>query len=312
MHCVPARRLASLAVVGVLATAPACDRGPTGITNISPQRIAFLSYSPDPYSHAIYIARVDGTGEGRLSAVPVGGTGMAWSRDGERIAFMQQHLGKGAIFIVTLDTPGQVIIAGPPPRIPVDSFVGYVAPAWSADGTRLAFTASRFGRHELMVVNADGTGLVHVAGGPGISFHGPVWSPDGSRLAVVTNATGSEYAIHLMNPDGTGITSLRVAGGNLAWSPDGREIAYQASANGNIDIYALELSGGGIRRLTDHPESDRDPAWSPGGSKLAFASTREVASRIYTMNADGTGVLRLPTEHWNNFEPVWEPPRARP
>ena len=295
------RRL-GLVWLAVLLAAAGCDRNPT---EASPGRwIAFKSAFP---SNRFHVTREDGSGERQLEVVPAGATGLAWSSDGESIAFTFIHVGKNAIFIAAEDGPVTRIISGPPPSIPVDSFVGYVAPAWSPDGRRIAFGASRLGRHELMIINADGTGLTRIGGEAGISFFTPAWSPDGARIAVSTNVTGGEYSIHTMNPDGTAITSLGVNGGSPSWSPDGARIAYQARIDNNTDIYAMNADGSGVTRLTDHAETDFDPAWSPDGTTLAFASTRLTVSLIFTMNADGSGVTRLPTQLFNNFEPVWRP-----
>ncbi len=293
------------AAIFAVVTVAGCERNPTEPAPIS--RIAFRSYSPDPFTHSIYVTGVDGTGEARVQAAPPGAANLAWSPDGKQIAFALPHDRTTMLVLAPVDGPGARVIAGPPPWIPADSFAGYAAPAWSPDGRRIAFTASRLGRSELAMVAVNDLTITRIAGGPGISFHGAEWSPDGTRLAVITNATGGAFAIHTMNPDGTGMTSMGVNGSALSWSPDGTRIAYHARIEDNTDIYAINVNGGGITRITDHAADDSDPMWSPDGSMLAFASTRLTASHIFTMNADGSNVVQLPTTHWNNFEPVWVP-----
>src|SRR6266702_1791405 len=77
-------------------------------------------------------------------------------------------------------------------------------PAWSPDGTRLAFGSYRSGTVEIYVMNADGTGVVQLTTTWSTD---PIWSPDGSRIAFKAFADTSEE-IYVMNADGTGVTQL--------------------------------------------------------------------------------------------------------
>src|SRR5207237_1385985 len=68
------------------------------------------------------------------------------------------------------------------------------APAWSPDGSKIAFSSTRDGNHEIYVMNAtDGSGLVRLTNDALWDDH-PAWSPDGSKIAF------SKYsAIYVMN-----------------------------------------------------------------------------------------------------------------
>lgn len=63
-------------------------------------------------------------------------------------------------------------------------------PAWSPDGTRIAFASNRSGAIELWIMSATGTGLRQLTT-KGWNFD-PSWSPDGTRIAFVSTRTGSE------------------------------------------------------------------------------------------------------------------------
>lgn len=65
------------------------------------------------------------------------------------------------------------------------------------------------------------------------------------------------------------------------WSPDGRRIAFTSSRAGEFDLYVMNADGGGVERLTDHPEPDRDPSWAPDGRSLFFTSERDGRGGIY-------------------------------
>jgi len=105
--------------------------------------------------------------------------------------------------------------------------------------------------------------------------------------------------VDLVQLDSAGVRSLVpvVADGNEnldgAWSPDGTQIAFAATVDGNTDIYVADADGQGVRRVTDAPEADSEPAWSPDGGTIAFTSLRSGTAQLWAMNPDGTGLRQL-------------------
>ena len=78
----------------------------------------------------------------------------------------------------------------------------------------------------------------------------------------------------------TGGTAIQVthSPGEESWprfSPDGSEIAYTASYNGNQDVYVMPASGGLPTRVTYQSHADRMVEWHPDGNRILFASRRE-------------------------------------
>ena len=77
-------------------------------------------------------------------------------------------------------------------------------PAWSPDGTRIAFDSNREGTFEIYVMNANGTNprrLTRDGGGQ------PSWSPDGTRMAFI-GGPAKEADIYVMNADGSNAVNL--------------------------------------------------------------------------------------------------------
>ena len=65
---------------------------------------------------------------------------------------------------------------------------GAYDPAWSADSTRVAYTARAKGKHDVWMMNADGSGAVPATDGG--ACRAPCWSPDGQQIAYVSGETG--------------------------------------------------------------------------------------------------------------------------
>jgi serine/threonine protein kinase len=72
-----------------------------------------------------------------------------------------------------------------------------------------------------------------------------------------------------------------------ALSPDGRTVAITKTANGNQDIWLLDLSRQVLRRFTSHDAADLNAVWSPDGRRVAFTSTRSGAGALYVAAVGG-------------------------
>jgi len=181
---------------------------------------------------------------------------------------------------------------------------GGSGPAWSPDGTQIAFEL--YG--EIFVVGAVGGTPANLTNHPALDMS-PAWSPDGSRIAFASDRDG-QAELYLMNSDGSGpvrVTQGVGFVGQPAWSPDGARIAFVCEVeSGNPDICAVNADGTGLVRLTSDPFVDSGPAWSPDGGKLAFSSSRTGQFELYVMNPDGSGVTPVGGGIAGE-EPAWSP-----
>ncbi|WP_306601176.1 hypothetical protein [Geothrix sp. 21YS21S-2] len=187
-----------------------------------------------------------------------------WSPDGSRIAFHSRFDDDaGDIFTArvvgrTLEDPRNLT-----PHQPGNALVdGDVTPAWSPDGTRIAFTSYRAGSPALWVMNADGTQARQLT--PTDTSHSdyfPTWSPDGTLIAFQrSDPTRSRIGIVPVSGGSPGFWDFEGRAYSPSWSPDGKWIAFSGLVDGEYDIHLVNPEGTGLRRLA-RAGADLGPAW---------------------------------------------------
>jgi Tol biopolymer transport system component len=215
------------------------------------------------------------------------------------------------------------------------------SPAWSPDGTALAFAANTPAHSDGPLLPPTDVYVTELKSGTthrattGRSALYPQWSPDGRWIAysAVTVADKKRTAaIWVVHPDGTGareLTPARADSYDLAgpFNPRTGRIAFTRCRrpvllrNGmepdTCAVWTMTPAAGSQRRLATESEQ---PAWSPDGRRIVFASARDHAARIrvgedesswirqiYVMNADGTAQHRLLATATSDRWPTWAP-----
>lgn len=184
------------------------------------------------------------------------------------------------------------------------------SPAWSPDGTRIAFSSFRDGNWEIYVMHADGQNQQRLTQSGGEVDRAPAWSPDGTRIAFSSERDGNSD-IYVMNADGTNkvrLTEHAAIDADPAWSPDGNRIAFTSHRESFPAIWVMNADGTGATRLTSNNLGDSQPTWSPDGKRIAFAA-RTTSNRyaVYLMNADGSDRARFAEDYDMVADPAWSP-----
>ncbi|MCP2339458.1 protein kinase domain-containing protein [Actinomadura rupiterrae] len=141
----------------------------------------------------------------------------------------------------------------------------------------------------------------------------PEYSPDHTKFAF-TRKTGSGYEVWTANAAGGGEAKVtdKITGGRVAWSPDGRQLAYIGKDdNGVTQLYTIPASGGKAAQLTTDGYAKDDPAWSSTGY-LAFWSKRSGAEQIYVIKPDRPEQwVQITNGTEPSVDPAWSPDGRR-
>ena len=229
----------------------------------------------------------------------------------------------------------------------------------SPDATRVAYT----------VENNDGAGrpygqlwVMTLADGKTVRFGGdkepsggPEWSPDGRSIAY-HGRVGDKAGLVVARPDGTGARFLAETSGTngplpttgktVAWSPDGKRIAFisavpgpeTADATGDpivitrylykpdaaegmtrfndnrrLHIFAVDVASARVDQLTDGAHYEHSIDWSPNGEEIAFISNREPNEDqffnydLFTLKLADKSIRRLTSTENAEYRPRWSP-----
>ena len=138
----------------------------------------------------------------------------------------------------------------------------------------------------------------------------PAWSPDSRRLAYVSfeDDRSSIFIQTLRTGNRIKVSSRAGVNGAPAFSPDGRKLVVTLSdADGNLDIYTLDINSRQTRRITTHRAIDTEGSWSPDGSYIYFTSDRSGGPQIYRVSANGGSAERVTFEGGYNARPRLSP-----
>lgn len=236
--------------------------------------------SPDGSRIAFAVSMIDlGTGQQVDDIFAVDRTGLnmrrltsaagyddqpAWSPVAAKIAYAHYDMnGRSDIWVMNAEGSNPVNLTADLPATTRSS-----SPAWSADGTRIAFSSMENG---------------------------------------ATGSTSSIWTMRADGADKRRLTST-LAGFDAMpnWSPDGQSVAFVRYYGDETDITMVGAAGGQPTRLA-LPGRQTAPAWSPDGRLIAFAQDGAPFSRIFTMRPDGTDVrLRTGNPTWGGgMRPTW-------
>ncbi|HEX7010115.1 MAG TPA: DPP IV N-terminal domain-containing protein [Phycisphaeraceae bacterium] len=196
-----------------------------------------------------------------------------------------------------------------------------VMPAFSPDGSRIAFASDRAGNWDIYLMDIRGGQPIQLTSDPSQDLH-PSFSPDGRRLVYCSYGGASgQWEMVVINLDEPG--SKRFIGHGLfpTWSPVEDKILFQrARQRGTrwFSIWTVELVNGEAMPPTEIAASSNaaviTPEWGPNGQQIVFCTVinpgtdeqeRPRQADVWVVNADGSGRACLTGGRFVNLQPTW-------
>jgi len=300
----------------------------------SPSVVPSGSLGPSAYPLAAGEAWIVIGGNDRATLIRPDGTGRhdilvdtlvttwdpVWSPDGNQLAFEGNGDRGSQLYVVDADGTNRRQVTATPDGCPNGNCTEAVNPAWSPDGSRIAYIAPAhanglFSRTALMVVDVATGATTEIYGTDKAGLARPTWSPDAASIALeVDHYLGSVEisaikdtvigVIDLAASDHTPrvITAPKLLAGYPVWHPTLDRIVFRTNRVDNgtgelldpaapSDVYTIKSDGSGLKKVTNNAVGGqvvRAPSWTPDGRILFTLRNQTTASEfLRVVDADG-------------------------
>ncbi len=194
-------------------------------------------------------------------------------------------------------------------RLTTDNTRQHYYPSMSPDGKSVIYAAFReenvYEIYEMDIATGNVTQLTNRLG----ILNAPEISPNG-KFVVFKQSSGfnNRNKIWIMDRNGENINNVpRAEGWDPTWAPDGKNILFASDKDGPIQLYAVDINGDQLHRISNLPAIRGRSDWSPDGKYIVTYSGESWKREVYIMNADGTNAHVLSPAGGNSQGPAFSP-----
>jgi len=259
------------------------ERWITGTRGIAQTRVLFVR------NGRVFVVDSDGEDERPVTS-GAGALSPAWHPSGRYIAYSQ--FGERGTQILVRD------LASGSGRVLSGTLVGLnITPEFAPDGRTIVYAHGRDQGTDLFATDAFAGGAPRrVTVGRGTDNVSPSFSADGQRIAFTSGRSGHPE-VYVADADGANAELLTPFNfgdqnyrSNPAWSPAGRDVAFQSRLGGSFQIMTISLRDRTVKQHT-HDGVNEDPSFAPDGRHIVFTSTRGGPRQLFVLDTE-TGRTR--------------------
>ncbi|WP_297822808.1 Tol-Pal system beta propeller repeat protein TolB [uncultured Paraglaciecola sp.] len=182
-----------------------------------------------------------------------------------------------------------------------------MSPAWSPDGTKLAYVSFENKRPQIFIQDIYTMNRTQMTSFPGINGS-PKFSPDGKNLALVLSKDGNTelYTMNIASRQLRRVTNNRAIDTEPSWTPDSQSLIFSSERGGKPQIYRVNLELGKVRRLTFEGEMNLGGTITPDGKQMVMVNRTRGNYNISRQNLTN-GNLQVLTKTYLDESPSIAP-----
>jgi len=250
------------------------------------------------------------------------GSGLAWSPDGDKLAFIAKYKKRDYLFVLN------IITEKIQQKIQL-SFDKSYSPTWAPDNNRIAFVALKDGKTDIYMLSLDKAArgqnvlepseVVHEVPTPPTPNplpRGDSKERTASRNEVVHEVSTVRRSRPLLFAERSEqniqqLTNDPFDDNHPSWHPVFDKIVYSSEREGKYKLFTLDLESQTQRQLTYGQQNAMNPSWSYDGSQITFCSDLNSIYDLYIMDSDGNNFTRLTDIMTGCFNPSLSPDKSK-
>ncbi|EPC04383.1 hypothetical protein L861_03415 [Litchfieldella anticariensis FP35 = DSM 16096] len=180
-----------------------------------------------------------------------------------------------------------------------------LSPAWSPDGSKLAYVSFETERPAIYIQELGSSRRVRATSFPGLNS-APAWSPDGRKLAMSLSKDGQPeiYVMDIANRSFQRLTNNSAIDTEPSWSPDGSKLVFTSDRSGGPQLYRYDIASGQAERITFTGNYNARGRYSPDGESMFLVHRSGNGYQIAKQDLETDRLVTLTDSRWDESPSV--------